>query len=212
MLRRGILVTFEGIDGSGKTTQINMLVDWFCKNGISYKLFREPGGTLIGEKIREILLDKGSSGMYPATELFLYSASRYQLTRERIIPALEEGYVVICDRYYDSSTAYQGYGRDIDLDFIYELNKFASCGIEPDVTFLLDITVEEREKRLAGRSLDRLELEDRAFQERVRKGFLELAGKYGERFVVLDGIKAPQEIFEEVVRSLEPLLGKKRLV
>lgn len=212
MSHRGILVTFEGIDGSGKTTQVNMLVDWLCRRSVGYKLFREPGGTSIGEKIREILLDRNSSEMYPATELLLYSASRYQLTRERIIPALEEGYVVICDRYYDSSTAYQGYGRDIDLDFICGLNKFASCGIEPDVTFLLDITVEEREKRLAGRSLDRLELENREFQERVRRGFLELARRYGERFVVLDGGKAPQRIFEEVVKSLEPLLKKKRLI
>ena len=197
-MKKGILITFEGIDGSGKTTQINALLQRLQEAGMSYRLFREPGGTEIGEKIRDILLDKKNENMLNVTELLLYSASRYQLTVSEIIPALEAGNVVICDRFYDSTTAYQGYGRGIDLEFIYRLNDIATNSVTPDKTFILDIDLEERRKRLGKKNLDRLERETLEFHRKVRMGFLEMAEQNPERFVVLDGNQAPDELSKKI--------------
>ncbi|RKY61730.1 MAG: dTMP kinase [Candidatus Neomarinimicrobiota bacterium] len=197
-MKKGILITFEGIDGSGKTTQINALIQRLQEAGMSYRLFREPGGTEIGEKIRDILLDKKNENMLNVTELLLYSASRYQLTVSEIIPALEAGNVVICDRFYDSTTAYQGYGRGIDLEFIYRLNDIATNSVTPDKTFILDIDLEERRKRLGKKNLDRLERETLEFHRKVRMGFLEMAEQNPERFVVLDGNQAPDELSKKI--------------
>jgi len=197
-MKKGILITFEGIDGSGKTTQINALIQRLQEAGMSYRLFREPGGTEIGEKIRDILLDKKNENMLNVTELLLYSASRYQLTVSEIIPALEAGNVVICDRFYDSTTAYQGYGRGIDLDFIYRLNDIATNSVTPDKTFILDIDLEERRKRLGKKNLDRLERETLEFHRKVRMGFLKMAEQNPERFIVLDGNQAPDELSKKI--------------
>jgi len=197
-MKKGILITFEGIDGSGKTTQINALIQRLQEAGMSYRLFREPGGTEIGEKIRDILLDKKNENMLNVTELLLYSASRYQLTVSEIIPALEAGNVVICDRFYDSTTAYQGYGRGIDLEFIYRLNDIATNSVTPDKTFILDIDLEERRKRLGKKNLDRLERETLEFHRKVRMGFLKMAEQNPERFVVLDGNQAPDELSKKI--------------
>jgi len=197
-MKKGILITFEGIDGSGKTTQINALIQRLQEAGMSYRLFREPGGTEIGEKIRDILLDKKNENMLNVTELLLYSASRYQLTVSEIIPALEAGNVVICDRFYDSTTAYQGYGRGIDLDFIYRLNDIATNSVTPDKTFILDIDLEEHRKRLGKKNLDRLERETLEFHRKVRMGFLKMAEQNPERFIVLDGNQAPDELSKKI--------------
>ncbi|MCD6204217.1 MAG: dTMP kinase [Candidatus Marinimicrobia bacterium] len=197
-MKKGILITFEGIDGSGKTTQINALIQRLQEAGMSYRLFREPGGTEIGEKIRDILLDKKNENMLNVTELLLYSASRYQLTVSEIIPALEAGNVVICDRFYDSTTAYQGYGRGIDLEFIYRLNDIATNSVTPDKTFILDIDLEERRKRLGKKNLDRLERETLEFHRKVRMGFLKMAEQNPERFIVLDGNQAPDELSKKI--------------
>lgn len=207
-MKNGIFITFEGIDGSGKTTQINALIRRLDEAGIPYLLFREPGGTEIGEKIRDILLDVKHDGMLPVTELLLYSASRYQLTVSRIIPALEAGKVVICDRFYDSTTAYQGYGRGIDLDFIQRLNTAATAGLIPHKTFILDISLEERHKRLGEKNLDRLEQEALDFHIKVREGFLKMAKSEPQRFIVLDGKRSPEILSKEIWKIVRTLKEK----
>jgi len=196
---------------SGKTTQITMLIQHLEKAGIPYQLFREPGGTEIGEKIRDILLDKKHDNMLPMTELLLYSASRYQLTKSQIIPALDSGKVVICDRFYDSTTAYQGFGRGIDLDFILRLNAAATDSLVPDKTFILDISLEERQLRFGNKNLDRLEQEALEFHKRVRDGFLKMAMIEPERFIVLEGNQNPKELSKgiwETVKTLKETINK----
>ena len=136
---KGLFVTFEGIDGCGKTTQIELLSSDLKAEGIPYILIREPGGTLIGEKIRTILLDKANTGMDERTELLLYEAARAQIVKEKIIPELDAGKVVICDRFFDSTIAYQGYARGLKLQDVDFLNNWSAYGIKPDITFLLDL-------------------------------------------------------------------------
>lgn len=207
-MSRGFLITFEGIDGSGKTTQINHFIQKLDKNSIPNILFREPGGTPIGEKIREILLDKSNSEMCAITELLLYSASRAQLCRELIQPALEEGKIAICDRFYDSTTVYQGYGRGIDLNFIRALNRIATDNLVPDLTLLFDIPTEERTRRFGSRDLDRLEREHHNFQEKIRQGFLTLAGLEPQRICLIDGTKKEELVSKEVWQAFERLLKR----
>jgi len=197
-MKKGLFITFEGIDGSGKTTQVMEFIRRLKNDSVPFLLFREPGGTKIGEKVREILLDKSNTGMRPITELLLYSASRYQLTYQSIIPALETGKIVICDRFYDSTTAYQGYARGIDLSFIERLNSVATESLVPDLTFFLDISLLEREKRIRDKDLDRLEQEDIEFQKRVREGFFTIAKKEPERVVIIDGSRLSEEISNEI--------------
>ncbi|MFA4838975.1 MAG: dTMP kinase [Candidatus Neomarinimicrobiota bacterium] len=197
-MKNGLFITFEGIDGSGKTTQIAAFIDCLNRASVSNVLFREPGGTAIGEKIRDILLDKKNTRMSTIAELLLYSASRHQLSRESIIPALESGKVVICDRFYDSTTAYQGFGRGIDLSFIQRLNSVATDWLVPDLTFILDIDLSERTNRIGAKELDRLESEDADFQRRVRDGFLQIAKDTPDRFVVLNGSRAVDIISAEI--------------
>ncbi|MBO4686980.1 MAG: dTMP kinase, partial [Clostridiales bacterium] len=148
---KGLFVTFEGIDGSGKSTQISMLSEDLKKKGIPFILIREPGATPIGEKIRTILLDKANSKMHARTELLLYEAARAQIVEERIRPELEKGTVVICDRFYDSTVAYQGYARGLDLDAIGYLNRWSTDELKPDITFLFDLPEEVAYQRRNGR-------------------------------------------------------------
>ena len=186
-MQKGLFITFEGIDGSGKTTQINHFIERLGQRGIAYKFVREPGGTPIGEKIRAILLDVSHREMCGETEILLYSASRFQLTEQLIRPALASGKIVVCDRFYDSTTAYQGYGRGINLEFVRRLNAFATRSLQPDLTFLLDVSLEKRTDRIRQKTKDRLEKEHNDFQARVRKGFLEIAAKEKDRWIVIDG-------------------------
>jgi dTMP kinase len=209
-MNKGILITFEGIDGSGKTTQINELIHRLDQRNIKYQLFREPGGTRIGEKIRDILLDKDHSNMLPITELLLYSASRYQLTMRSIIPALNAGKVVICDRFYDSTTAYQGYGRGIDIEFIKRLNAVATKSLIPDKTFILDISLEERLQRLGEKNLDRLEQEAIAFHKKVREGFIAMAQEEPERMILIDGNRPSGEISKDIWNYVKSIKSEKR--
>ncbi len=200
-------ISFEGIDFCGKSTQINALLERLTEHGISPLLVREPGGTVISEKIRAILLSPAHREMHMRTEIFLYEAARAQLVHQKILPALQTGKYVIADRFFDSTTAYQGYGRRLDLEAVKLLNRFATAGLKPYRTFFIDISVEEAERRgqQMGRGRDRLESGGRDFFQRVRQGFLKLCKEETERFVRIDG-ERPMDIIAreiwEIVRKI----------
>ncbi len=200
----GIFITFEGIDGCGKSTQCELLKDHLRDNGKDFIFVREPGGTVIGERIREILLDKKNTGMNARTELLLFEAARAQITEEIIKPALEEGKIVLCDRFFDSSSAYQGSARGMGMDFVAGLNMAATGGLKPDITFFFDISVEEAAARRGkrGEASDRIELAGLRFQEDVRKGYLELVKESDGRIITIDASKGIEEIFEVVKGEL----------
>ena len=202
---KGIFITFEGIDGCGKSTQCELLKDYLKESGKDFIFVREPGGTVIGERIREILLDKKNTQMTARTELLLFEAARAQITDEVIRPALEEGKTVICDRFFDSSSAYQGMARGMGMDFVAGLNMAATGGLEPDVTFFFDISAEEALERRGkrGEASDRIELAGLRFQEDVRKGYLELAKNSDGRIVTIDATLGIEEIFGIVKEALE---------
>lgn len=200
-----MFITFEGLDFSGKTTQAQLLVERLTKFGKQVVFLREPGGTAISEKIREILLDRQHFELNPIAELFLFSAARTQLVTEVIKPALETGKFVVCDRFDDSTTAYQGYGRGIALNDIKEINKIATGGLSPDLTLYVDVTVDEifRRQHLANTSTDRMESAGRIFFEKVRDGYWALAQEAPERFVVVNGIRPVEIIHEEIWNLIE---------
>ncbi|MCK9309235.1 MAG: dTMP kinase [Candidatus Cloacimonetes bacterium] len=205
---KGIFITFEGIEGSGKSTQVRLLVDALHKLNLPYLTTREPGGTVISEAIRSILLNPQFQEMKPETELLLYCASRSQHTGELILPALQAGKIVICDRYFDSTYAYQGAARDLDENLIDTLTSFATYGRIPDITFLIDLPVSVGLGRIQDRQLDRLELENTAFHERVRKQFLSIANKCPSRYYVLNGLEEPEAIHNNIISALQPLIGE----
>jgi len=205
----GLLITFEGIDFAGKTTQIELLIQALEDFGQQVLLVREPGGTLISEKIRRILLDPACKEMCSETELLLYSASRAQLVQEKILPALERGTVVICDRFYDSSTAYQGYGRGLNLEVIAKLNRFAAFGLVPDITFFLDLEPDMAAARQKERGTgeDRLESSSRDFFARVQQGYYQIADDRTRHVIRLDAKDDTeplhQKIWSEVRAAIE---------
>ena len=202
---KGIFITFEGIDGCGKSTQCELLKNYLNDAGMEFIFVREPGGTVIGERIREILLDKKNSQMTARTELLLFEAARAQITDEVIRPALEEGKTVICDRFFDSSSAYQGMARGMGMEFVSGLNMAATGGLAPDITFFFDISAEEALERRGkrGEASDRIELAGLKFQEDVRRGYLELAKSSGGRIVTIDARLGIDEIFGQVKEALE---------
>jgi len=179
-------ISFEGIDGSGKSTQATLFLDRLIQQGKEGILVREPGGTPISEAIRHVLLTKGNRQMVARTEALLMTASRSQLTKEVILPNLEQNRWVIADRYADSTLAYQGGGRELNLDWLQDLNKFATYDLEPNVTFVIDILPKEALRR-RGQTEDRIEEEGIAFQKQVRRTYLELAQQYSDRIIVIDG-------------------------
>jgi dTMP kinase len=199
---RGLFITFEGIEGCGKSTQVKLLAEWLRETGREVLLTREPGGPVISEEIRSILLNPHNHEMLPETELLLYMASRSQHTGQWIIPALNTGKDVISDRYYDSTIAYQGAARSINLEWIQKLTEYATYSLKPDITFLIDITLDESRKRLSERSLDRIEKEAGEFHQKVRDGFLALAEREPDRFIILDGTAAVEEISEEIKHEI----------
>jgi dTMP kinase len=196
---RAMFVTFEGIDGSGKSTQAELLRARLVADGYDVVLTREPGGTELGERIRDLLLHGGH--VSPWAEALLYAASRAQHVDEVVRPALERGAWVVCDRYVDSSVAYQGAGRGLGLDRVLDLNLAAVAGLMPERTFLLSLDVTELPARLSG-DHDRLEREPGDFHARVAEGYDELAGRFPERIVVLDASLAPEVLAEEVYGAL----------
>ncbi len=203
-----LFITFEGIEGCGKSTQARMLKEFLIKEGKSVFLTREPGGPKIAEDIREMLLSVNNKEMLPQTEVLLYMASRSQHTGEWIIPELEKGKIVISDRYYDSTFAYQGAARKIDGKLIDTIRRYATFGLVPDITFLVDLPEEIGLSRILKKDADRLEQESMEFHKRVREGFLDLAKKEPERFVVLDGRKSIDEIHQDVINVLNKELDK----
>jgi dTMP kinase len=208
-LAKGIFITLEGIEGSGKTTQAELLRDLLLANGHKVVITREPGGSPIGEKIRDILLDVSHIEMAALTELLLYEASRCQHVYQTIKPALDEGKVVICDRFYDASTAYQGYGRGLDIEMVKNLNLVATEGQKADLTIVLDLPVAEGLRRL-GQNLDRIEAETVGFHEKVRQGYLDLARSEPDRVKVIDASGSVEETFEKVRAIIESIIPLKK--
>ncbi|MFC2135844.1 dTMP kinase [Bacteroidota bacterium] len=207
-----MFITFEGLDFCGKSTQVKLLRDFLISKNKKVELIREPGGTPISEKVRDILLDRNNSEMFLETELILFSASRAQLVREKINPRLKEGYYVISDRFHDSSIAYQGFGRNIPLEFVIPLQMFAINETMPDITFFIDIPIEEvlkRKAKVKTRELDRIELSEKSFYEKVREGYYALAEKE-KRFRKIDGLLSIEEIHEKIITEIGNL-EKKRL-
>jgi len=212
--RRGKFITFEGPEGGGKTTQAKRLLAHLAEEGHEVLYTREPGGTPTGEAIREILqYDKAGEPLCDETEVFLFAASRAQLVRKVIIPALERGTHVICDRFADSTTVYQGYGRGFDIDQMIAINTFAIDGATPDLTLLMDVEVAVGFDRIASRQRelfqksDRIENEAREFHERVRRGYLELAARYPERFFKIDAARDPAEVEVDVWRRVQHVIA-----
>ncbi len=204
------LISFEGGDGSGKTTQLKLLGDYIAGKGKICLCTREPGGTKLGKMIRQVLLEIGGEEISTSTELFLYLADRSHHVQKVIRPALKGGRLVLCDRFTDSTLAYQGFGRGVDFNLLRRLNQLASEGITPDLTFLLDCPVEvglsRTTHRIVERNEDRFEREKVEFHEKVRKGFLELAREEPNRIYVLDASRAIQQVHEEIRKIVDAKL------
>lgn len=207
-----MFITFEGIDFCGKSTQVELLRKYLKQKNKIVEIIREPGGTKISEMIRSILLDKIHENMCRETEIFLFSASRAQLVREKIRPYLMKGYYVISDRFHDSSTAYQGFGRGLSTEAIMKIHNLAIGDTVPDITFFLDISIDEAERRQnqkLNRELDRIENSERDFFERVRNGYLYLSKD--KRFKHIDGMNSIESIHQHVITEIEKLELRKKL-
>lgn len=205
-----MFITFEGIDSSGKSTQCAIIAEWMRSEGRIVHLVREPGGTDISERIRAILLDAKHTAMDDVAELYLFSAARAQLVKEMIVPALKDGEIVIADRFYDSTTAYQGYGRGLDLETVRRINDLSSHGIAPDITFFLDISYEEsiRRREAIDAGHDRIEQMDRRFFDVVRSGYLQLAEGQPGRFRLIDGTQPVERITQAMKEMLREWIEK----
>lgn len=195
-----MFISFEGLDYSGKTTQASMLADALKRDGRNVILLREPGGTFISEKVRSILLDEKHAEITPVAELLLFSAARNQLVRQVIQPALKDKKIVICDRFVDSTTVYQGSGRGLDSEDVKAVNRIATGGIMPRFTFFLDVGVEEmlRRREIAPGAADRMESSGIEFYGRVRDGFWSLAQEAPHRFIVVNGMQSIEEIHLDI--------------
>ena len=204
-------ITFEGGDGTGKSTQIQLLERYLVTQGKTCLTTREPGGTWVGQLVRQIVLEADSRSIGTRTELFLYLADRAQHVHEVIVPAMAQNKIVLSDRYGDSTVAYQGYGRGIDLKLLFKLNEVASGGLAPDITFLLDCpvelglsrTVQRKSKAVKLQSNDRFESENLEFHKKVRQGFLELARAETARFHIVDASRSEQEVFAAIKEVID---------
>ena len=199
---KGKFITFEGIDGCGKSTQVKKLVEFFNKTKKTAIFVREPGGTQISEEIREILLNRHLEDISDRTEALLMTGSRSQLTHEIIIPNLNKGLHVLADRYSDSTLAYQGGGRQIDIEWLIRLNQFATYDIEPNVTFYIDVLPEEALKR-KNQEKDRIEMAGIELQSRVRNAYLELAKRFQSRYIIIDGHDSIENIHDVIINHIK---------
>jgi len=209
--RTARFISFEGIDGCGKSTLMEQLSRWLAEAGVPHLRTREPGGTPLGEKIRALLLDPSNEGMNERAEVLLYTSSRAQLVQETILPALEKGVWVLTDRYVDATLAYQGFGRGIELEPLRRIQSWATNGLQPDKTILLDCDVDLAHGRMLGRSEhpDRMERENLDFHRRVRNGYMEIARSDPERFIVLDAAKPLEEVVTDFhARFWKPWLDR----
>jgi dTMP kinase len=206
-----MFITFEGLDFSGKSTQVALLAERLSRAGIENLVIRDPGGTTIGERIRAVLLDRGLLDMSDFTELFLFSASRSQLVHEVVKPALLRGTIVVCDRFYDSTTAYQGWGRGLSVEAIATINHVAADGLVPGITYFIDIPVSEVEKRMVRKKgdADRMEMSGSSFYEKVREGYLHQAS-VEPRFEVINGMLGIEAIHERVWSRFEKEMAHQR--
>ena len=217
----GLFIVFEGIEGSGKTTQIKKAGEFLTDRKIPFIVTSEPGGTRLGKELRTLLLHKTSFPLGVRAELLLFAADRAQHVDEIILPALKEGKVVLCDRFSDATIAYQGYGREWEIDCVAKISEFASRSLKPDVTFLLDVPVDTGLRRVLSRTSqcaihgrseekldDRFEKENMSFHKRVREGYLSLADNEPKRFRVIDGLMEIDEIHRKICASLLELIGR----
>jgi dTMP kinase len=207
-LKKGLFISFEGNDGSGKTTQIRKLKSYLEDMGYEVILLREPGATPIGEKIRDLLLDNLHKEMCPVTEMMLYAASRAQMVDSIVVPSLEKGICVICDRFVDSSYAYQAFGRELGLDVVRSVNAPAIQGCLPDLTFFMDIDADTAMQRRnsTGEALDRLESEEMEFHRRAHEGYLTLSRENPKRIRRIPANHTPEEIFDSIREHMMILL------
>ena len=206
---KGIFITLEGGDGAGKSTQIDNIKRYFEERGYDVLISREPGGTHIGEKLRDILLDRSNSEMDDVTEMLVYAASRAQHVSELIKPSLDEGKIVICDRYVDSSLAYQGYGRELG-SIVKDVNDVATRGLLPDITFWLDLDPEEGRRRAGNEGeLDRLEVENKDFHSRVRDGFRAICEADPKRIKKIDASESVEEMKQRIYEHLDEMLANR---
>ncbi len=207
-MKKGIFITFEGGEGSGKTTVINGLNEYLKNLNYEVIITREPGGIDIAEQIRDIILDVKNTNMTRETETLLYAASRMQHLSEKVIPALNAGKIIICDRYLDSSLAYQGYARGIGFDNVLLANNFALNHM-PDITFFLDVNPETGLARIENRDkLDRIDLEEKSFHDKVYEGYMQVCEMYKDRIIKIDGTKKPSEVTEEIIKQIDKYLNK----
>ena len=212
----GKLITFEGIDGCGKSTQMRLLEQFLTERGVAVVSTREPGGTELGRKVRSALLDGGAGSVEPLAELLLYAADRAQHVRRVILPALAEGKVVLSDRFYDATTVYQGYARGFDLTLVNQLNELATGGLKPDLTLLFDLDAETGLKRtmrrgdragVAAARPDRLDQEPVEFHERVRQAYLDIAALEPQRFRVIPSAGPVEETFKMMIKEVRDLFS-----
>ncbi len=204
-ITHGKLITFEGIDGCGKSTHLALARKFLAEKRLSVRTLREPGSTDVAERIRAILLDRKAK-MSATTELLLYEASRADTVEKQIAPLLRQGHIILCDRFYDSTTAYQGYGRKLEIKMVKSLHTVATGGIRPDLTIVFDIDVATGMSRL-GKKLDRMESESQAFFKRVRAGFLDIARKEKRRVKVVDASRPIEVVFDDVKKILSRSLN-----
>ena len=200
---KSLFISFEGIDGCGKSTQVNMLMEKFASYNVDAILIREPGGTKICEEIREVLLKNRKDEMSERTEALLMTASRAQLTKDCILPELKKGKTIVADRYKDSTIAYQGGGRGLDIDYLLNLNEFATYELEPDLTFFIDVSAAEGQRRRHSGNQDRIEGAGHEFQERVREQYIKLAHMFSNRFIIIDGTLSPDEIHQIILNEIQ---------
>ncbi|MCM3734196.1 dTMP kinase [Fictibacillus nanhaiensis] len=208
---KGLFITLEGPDGSGKTTQVAKIAEYLMQNKIDFIQTREPGGTRISDKIRSLILDPEHKEMHDLTEVLLYAASRAQHVHEKIIPALEAGKVVLCDRFVDASLAYQGFGLGVGEQPVIQVNNIATSGLVPDRSYFIDVSPEVGRERMKARygtgNLDRIEQKDLSYHERVREGFQHIFKNQEKRILRVNGEQDPKMVFGEIVKDLDKLLA-----
>jgi dTMP kinase len=212
-MKKGIFITLEGIDFSGKSTQARYLLKVLRKNGLDSVFLREPGGTKLSERIRRILLSKGEIDISSKAELWLYLAARSQIVLEKIIPALKAGKIVTCDRFYDSTIAYQAYGRGLDKEFIMKANLFSADNLKPHLTLLFDLSEKEafKRKQEMNRSTDRLENEKAVFFKKVRRGYLKLAEIENKRIKIVDASAPIKSVRDEMMEFIVKFFKNHRI-